>query len=157
MLSHNAADLRTKHRQAYKKQTALCHEATRWQKKTTCCLCCCLTPGFLCTPNLTSAAWNFMLNVFWKMSQKIVPKVKKHWHIKYSTVKGHYYYKDTYCCNAVGNVVFAAGTKQLTFWEKKLTERTWGGDLFCLGCVWSPGESITCHLQTPLDFLHRGE
>lgn len=33
MLSHNAADLRTKHRQAYKKQTALCHEATRWQKK----------------------------------------------------------------------------------------------------------------------------
>lgn len=29
----NAADLRTKHRQAYKEQTALCHEATRRQKK----------------------------------------------------------------------------------------------------------------------------
>lgn len=114
-------------------------------------MCGCLTPGFLCAPNLTSAA---CLEFHAKRFLEDESKVKKHWRIKYSTGKGHHDYKDTYCCNAVGDVVFAAGTKQLTFWEKKLTEGTWGGDLFCLGCVRSPGESITCHLQTPLDSLH---
>lgn len=39
---------------------------------------------------------------------------------------------ETHCCDAVGNVVFTARAEQLTFWEKKLAEGTWGGGFFCL-------------------------
>lgn len=60
---------------------------------------------------------------------------------KYSGGRGHYY-RETYCCNAIGNVVFTARTEELTFWEKKLAEWTWGRGLFCLRSIRSPGESV---------------
>lgn len=86
--------------------------------------------------------------MFWKMSQKIsVQSEENDGPSKYSRGKGHHY-KGTHCCDAVGNVVFTAGTEELTFWEKKLAEWTWGRGLFCLRCVWSPGGIITCRLQT---------
>jgi hypothetical protein len=71
--------------------------------------------------------------MFWKMSQKRVLKVKitlAH-QVSIQGESGHYY-RETYCCNAIGNVVFTARTEELTFWEKKLAEWTWGGGLFCL-------------------------
>ena len=46
--------------------------------------------------------------------------------------------KETYCRNAIWDVIFTPRTEEFTLWEKKFAEGTWGCGLFCLGCIRSP-------------------
>lgn len=61
------------------------------------------------------------------------------------------YVLQTYCCNAIRDVIFTSRTEQFTLGEKKFTEWTRGCGLFCLGGIGSPvrEDHVTCLL------LHR--